>query len=75
MGGVELATVDEEKDVPVDVTVHKSLKLGRHCKRAADNFHFREGTISSTTMNSMSGHIWSLPHQPGTHGNRRTLTY
>ena len=54
MGGVELTTVDEEKDV--GVTVYKSLKPGRHCKRAADtatgvlrqiqnNFHFRDRHI------------------------------
>ena len=51
MGGKELVSVEEEKDV--GVTIHKSLKPGRQCKRAAGtamgvlrqihhNFHFRD---------------------------------
>ena len=54
MGGVELTVVEEEKDV--GVLIHKSLKPGRQCKKAADtatgvlhqilnNFHFRDRHI------------------------------
>ena len=51
MGGVELAEVEEERDV--GVVIHKSLKPGKQCKKAATtatavlnqitkNFHFRD---------------------------------
>ena len=51
MEGVELKTVEEEKDI--GVLIHKSLKPGRHCEKVAKmaravlvqltrNFHFRD---------------------------------
>ena len=55
MGGIELQAVDEEKDI--GVLVHKSLKPGRNCEKAANmagavlkqltkNFYFGIGTSS-----------------------------
>ncbi len=54
MGGLELTAVDKEKDV--GVTIHRSLKPERQCKKAANtamavlrqiqqNFHFRDRNI------------------------------
>jgi hypothetical protein len=54
MNGVKLTVVEEEKDV--GITVHKSLKPGRHCEKAAATatgvlhqlakcFHYRDKQI------------------------------